>query len=483
MYFGGAAPDNQNYSPYNTPNANSAAEGKTGGGVTHKTFESSLLTNVLGSQGTSDRSQWRYHQPVYCKTYTETKRSEVPGLMSTPLRAVYRGGSTSYNYNYGGELLASKGGFEPIYLEDVPSPPLSVDVTPEPNGCYVITFSPPSNPGSCDVQSYEYSIDNGITWTALPSLSSPVEICGLGEAPFGLSVRAVNCIGPSASSPPQSNCVWDGAGISGSTLAGETLYAPVICPSGSVTWYSYDDSTNTSTVVSSGASLTLLNSYIDKRIYTIQSCPGGIGNCSSVYVSGVGPVTGFDTTQYNYARFVGTKTGGYRNAFALDGGEIGEFYPASGSWFLIGNSSASGCFLTIRFPSLSSPNVLRPLNPASSSILNPDAHAPWVANFDSWAVASVNASSFAGQCSTVIFKDGVFVNTLQTINASTSVVSGFLHSTVRGKWQFKLSSTAPSPSDPPDAEWIGVADPAYFNPSASFWTPVTIPPYFRTSRT
>ena len=102
MYFGGAAPDNQNYSPYNTPDSNSAAEGKTGGGVTHKTFESSLLTNVLGSQGTSDRSHWRYHQPVYCKTYTETKRSEVPGLMSTPLRAVYRGGSTSYNYNYGG---------------------------------------------------------------------------------------------------------------------------------------------------------------------------------------------------------------------------------------------------------------------------------------------------------------------------------------------------------------------------------------------
>jgi hypothetical protein len=32
--------------------------------------------------------------------------------MSTPLRAVYRGGSTSYNYNYGGELLANRGGFE-----------------------------------------------------------------------------------------------------------------------------------------------------------------------------------------------------------------------------------------------------------------------------------------------------------------------------------------------------------------------------------
>jgi hypothetical protein len=118
MYYGGAAPDNQDYSPYNTPDANSAAEGKTGGGVTHRSYESTLLTNVLGSQGTSDRSQWRYHQPVYCKTYTETRRSETPGLMSTPLRYVYRGPSTSYNYNYGGELLASKGGFEILSFEE-----------------------------------------------------------------------------------------------------------------------------------------------------------------------------------------------------------------------------------------------------------------------------------------------------------------------------------------------------------------------------
>ena len=307
MYFGGAAPDNQDYSPYNTPDANSAAEGKTGGGVTHRSYESSLLTNVLGSQGTSDRSQWRYHQPVYCKTYTETRRSETPGLMSTPLRYVYRGSASSYNYNYGGELLANKGGFEPIYLEDVPSPPLFVDVTLEPNGCYVITFSPPGNPGSCDVQFYEYSIDNGFTWTALPSFSSPVEICDLGERPFELSVRAVNCVGPGIPSPPKSNCVWEGAGISGSIFAGDTLYAPVICPSGTYTWYVYDDLTNTSTVVGSGQSLKLLNSFIGNRVYTIQSCPDNIGDCSAVYVSGVGPVTGFDPYNYNFARLSGTQ--------------------------------------------------------------------------------------------------------------------------------------------------------------------------------
>jgi len=100
MYFGGAAPDNQGYSPYNTPDANTPAEGRTGGPVTHRNYENTLLTNVFGTQGTSDRSQWRYHQPVYCKTYTETLRSQSPGLMSTPLRYIYRGNSTQYNLNY-----------------------------------------------------------------------------------------------------------------------------------------------------------------------------------------------------------------------------------------------------------------------------------------------------------------------------------------------------------------------------------------------
>ncbi|MBM4229138.1 MAG: hypothetical protein FJ184_00145 [Gammaproteobacteria bacterium] len=100
-YYGGVAPADQNYNPYNTPEANSAAQGQTGGGVTHRSYEGTLLTNALGSQGTSDRSEWVYNSPVYCKTYTETIRSGTPGLMSSALRYVYRGKSTRYAYNYG----------------------------------------------------------------------------------------------------------------------------------------------------------------------------------------------------------------------------------------------------------------------------------------------------------------------------------------------------------------------------------------------
>jgi len=99
-YFGGIAPDNQNYAPYNTPESNTTAEGVTGGGVTHGRYEGGLLTTPVGS-GISTRADWIYNPPVYCRTYTETTRPQVPGLMSAAIRTIYRGGSTQYVYNLG----------------------------------------------------------------------------------------------------------------------------------------------------------------------------------------------------------------------------------------------------------------------------------------------------------------------------------------------------------------------------------------------
>ena len=104
-YYNGTAPDNQAYSPYNTPEGNTAAEGKTGGGVTHRNYEGTLLTNTFGSQGTANRAEWQYNPPVYCQTFTETTRSNQPGLMSAAIRTIYRGKSTRYAYNYGSVYL------------------------------------------------------------------------------------------------------------------------------------------------------------------------------------------------------------------------------------------------------------------------------------------------------------------------------------------------------------------------------------------
>jgi hypothetical protein len=99
-YFGGVAPDNQDYSPYKTPDSNTVAEGITGGGVTHGRYEGGLLTTAVSS-GVATRADWTYNPPVYCRTYTEATRAQVPGLMSAVIRTIYRGGSTRYVSNLG----------------------------------------------------------------------------------------------------------------------------------------------------------------------------------------------------------------------------------------------------------------------------------------------------------------------------------------------------------------------------------------------
>jgi len=100
-YFAGAAPDSQNYTPYNTPVGNTTTQGITGGGVNHGRYEGGILTNILGPQGTVNRSEWVYNPPVYCKTYTQALRTQEPGLMSTVFRYIYRGGAAKHVSNYG----------------------------------------------------------------------------------------------------------------------------------------------------------------------------------------------------------------------------------------------------------------------------------------------------------------------------------------------------------------------------------------------
>lgn len=98
-YFNGVAPASQTYTPYNTPDENTAAQGYTGGGVTHGRYEGGILTNPTNDTSGS-RASWVYNPPVYCKTYTETVRSTSPGLMSTALRYIYRGKAGTYVSNF-----------------------------------------------------------------------------------------------------------------------------------------------------------------------------------------------------------------------------------------------------------------------------------------------------------------------------------------------------------------------------------------------
>ncbi len=160
--LGGLSPSSQVYTPYNTPATNSAAEGYTGGPVSHRSFENGMLVNILGSQGTSDRSQWRYSQPVYCKTYTETIRPDSPGLMSTAVRYIYRGESTRYSLNYGNTLSYAR----PREAD------ASLDITFTTAGAFV--FTPWQAPVVPDAAQYEW-LSNGVSIpNATSSTYSPV---------------------------------------------------------------------------------------------------------------------------------------------------------------------------------------------------------------------------------------------------------------------------------------------------------------------
>lgn len=99
-WFGSAVPDNQRYDPFQTPRDNTAEQGSTGGPNSYQRARYPALTNPTNDNSGS-RAAWKYHQPVYCETFSEAIRSEVPGQMSTVIRRMYRGKSTRYVSNYG----------------------------------------------------------------------------------------------------------------------------------------------------------------------------------------------------------------------------------------------------------------------------------------------------------------------------------------------------------------------------------------------
>ena len=100
-WFGGNVPDNQNYAPFQTPTDNTSSTGGiTGGPNSYERVKTPMLTNPTNDTSGS-RASWQYNYPVYCKTYVEAVRSEVPGSMSVVTRTSYRGKSTRYVPNYG----------------------------------------------------------------------------------------------------------------------------------------------------------------------------------------------------------------------------------------------------------------------------------------------------------------------------------------------------------------------------------------------
>lgn len=102
-WYGEQVPDNQLYSPFQTPSSNDTGidgGGITGGGVTQPRVAAPALTNPTNDTSGS-RAAWVYHYPIYCQALTETRYTGVPGQMGAPVRNSYRGKSSRYVPNYG----------------------------------------------------------------------------------------------------------------------------------------------------------------------------------------------------------------------------------------------------------------------------------------------------------------------------------------------------------------------------------------------
>jgi len=84
----------------------------------------------------------------------------------------------------------------------VPSAPVITGITPG-NEQLTVAFTPPASSGGVNISNYQYSTDDGSTWTsAAPAItSSPLLITGLiNDTTYDVKVRAVNAIGSGAAS-------------------------------------------------------------------------------------------------------------------------------------------------------------------------------------------------------------------------------------------------------------------------------------------
>lgn len=79
-------------------------------------------------------------------------------------------------------------------------PPSGVTVGPG-DASLAISFSAPTNDGGSSVTDYEYSLDNGTSWTSAGSITSPIVVGGLTNGTtYTVSLRAITLVGPGSAS-------------------------------------------------------------------------------------------------------------------------------------------------------------------------------------------------------------------------------------------------------------------------------------------
>ena len=130
-----------------------------------------------------------------------------------------------------------------------------------------VSFTQSASALSSSISNYEYSTDNGSSWTALSpaSTTSPLTITGLATMPSSIMIRAVNSVGSSC--PSNNFCVTPTPPTaSAQTFIGSKTIADLVASGTDLKWY--DVATN-GTALTSTTAITTGTYYVSQ---TLNSC-------------------------------------------------------------------------------------------------------------------------------------------------------------------------------------------------------------------
>ncbi|MDB4882252.1 MAG: fibronectin type protein, partial [Gemmatimonadetes bacterium] len=133
----------------------------------------------------------------------------------------------------------------------------SISTVTQGNGQLTVAFAAPASTGGATITNYEYSTDNGTSWTTRgpASIGSPIVITGLTNGTtYQVKLRAVNGVGSGTASSPSSGtprtvpgAPTSLAAVGGITNAALTWTAPVSDGGSPITDYLVEYSTNGTT--------------------------------------------------------------------------------------------------------------------------------------------------------------------------------------------------------------------------------------------
>jgi titin len=205
------------------------------------------ITFTPGDNGGSPITNYEYTLNDATTTWTALDPADATSPITIP--GLTNGTPTSITLRATNSIGASEPS-EPITATPAttPNPPTNLTTTPADRSA-IIEFTPGDNGGS-PITNYEYTLNDGTTWTPLtpPDTTTPITIPGLTNGtPTTIRLRATNTQGPSPASQPTTTTPTGPPGTPTNitwSISGEDVVLSFVAPAGSTPTnheYSFDN--------------------------------------------------------------------------------------------------------------------------------------------------------------------------------------------------------------------------------------------------